>query len=675
MKKTLKPNNPFRVYILIFFLLAGLMIISALIEFNQSKKELVQLMTSQSESLLESLIIASQTTLQTSAYLDDLNKKHLLEHAGTIKYLYDNESLDSQTLHDMVSQNNIYQVDILSRDGELILSSNNETNNNSDFQRITEFILPLSQGVEDTILTSYRSENPDSRNRLIVAFISQNRTAIVLQATTDKLQEFKRDIDFGTLIRNLVRDNPQIEYVALQDTTSILAASGNVRSLEGIDDIAFLKEAWQNQSFSTRITEFEEAKIFEAVQPFIFSNDIIGLFRLGLSLGPLSDINSRILRRLIIITLILIVIGYILFILLFTRQKLSIIEKQYDLVETYSGNIIENVSDATIVLDKNQGIKIFNNAAEHLFHIKREMIRGKDLNTLFPIPECRSILEEKSIVKQINCQIGGKTKNLLISKSSFHDRDWIENTIMVIRDLTEQKQIEAQLERQERLTAIGELASGVAHEIRNPLNTIGTIIQQLDKDFEPEKDSEEYHSLAKLVHSEVKRINQTVQDFLLFSKPAAIHPSEFKLADFLHQIEKQYESLFHAHHIQFKMSINWKGRVHWDSDQIKQVLMNLIQNALDAIENNGQIILSVSGQDNGQIEIRIKDNGPGIPENIQSNIFNLYFTTKAKGTGIGLSLVQKIIYEHGGMISVESTEKEGSTFIIRLPEKTDIPHT
>ena len=130
-----------------------------------------------------------------------------------------------------------------------------------------------------------------------------------------------------------------------------------------------------------------------------------------------------------------------------------------------------------------------------------------------------------------------------MSKSLFHDQEEIENIILVIRDLTEQRRLEDQMQREQRLTAMGELASGVAHEIRNPLNTIGTIIQQLNKDFEPEKNPEEYHELAELVQGEVKRINETVEDFLRFARPEPIHPELFEVQHLLEMIEKQYQYL------------------------------------------------------------------------------------------------------------------------------------
>jgi len=230
------------------------------------------------------------------------------------------------------------------------------------------------------------------------------------------------------------------------------------------------------------------------------------------------------------------------------------------------------------------------------------------------------------------------------------------------------------MERKKRLTAMGELASGVAHEIRNPLNSIGTIIQQLNKDFEPITEKEEYHQLADLVSSEVKRINDTVQDFLRFARPEPIQPTEFSVRNLFDQLQKQYQYIASEKKIDFSINMDWDGSVFWDERQIKQVLINIIQNALEAIDKNGKIVIFLKAINSEKVEIQISDNGPGMSDQIKANIFNLYFTTKAKGTGIGLSVVQRIIYEHGGIITVNSKRKKGTTFYIQLPLRYQKPN-
>lgn len=673
-KEKMKFSGQFRYIIMIFVLIAALMISSALIELQQSKKELYQLMAKQAHSLLESLIIASQNTLRATAYLDEISEQRLLNNAVLIKSIYESDRVTNQILNDISQQNNIYRINIFNKNGRKIFSSYKQEHvdipEKHDPLRILQ---PIFTGEKDTLMIGYKEARYESGYRFAIALAANDRSAIVLNIDANEMLKFKRDIHFGALVREIVNNNQQIEYIALQDTENILAASGNVKELDGIEQSEFLIKSFRDSSFATRTAQFETGEIFEAVHPFVYAGETIGLFRLGLSLEPIQDINERIYRRLIIITLILIIIGFILFVYIFTRQRLSILQKQYEVVETYSGSIIDNVSDAIIVLDKLNGIKIFNAAAEKLFLKNKNEIIAKKLKELFNEPDCQLLLKEESLLQQMNCKIENRHKDLLVSKSSFSDRDENENTILVIRDLTEQKQMEAQLERQQRLTAMGELASGIAHEIRNPLNTIGTIIQQLDKDFEPVSEQDEYHELASLVYSEVKRINNTVQDFLRFARPEPIQPSQFQIAGLFNQLEKQYKYVLETQQIKLDAQLDWQGEVFWDNRQIKQVFINIIQNAVEAIGENGNISIIVKPCTEQDLEIQIKDDGPGMPENIRSNIFNLYFTTKAKGVGIGLSIVQRIIYEHGGIITVKSEPGKGSIFRIKLPIQFETP--
>jgi signal transduction histidine kinase len=672
-KKKLKARSTgqSRFIILIFILVATLMVSSAVIEMRQSKKELLQLMTKQAHSLLESLIIASQNTLHASNYLESNSQQRLINNASLIKNLYESKQLTNSLLAEICLQNDIHRINIYNNKGIKIFSSHaREHFGIAEKHNPKQTLRSVFSGEQDTLIIGYREARYENEYRFAVALAASDRSVIVLNINASDLLNFKRDIDFGALIRKVAQGNPEIIYIALQDTMHILAASGRVKELEKINQSAFLSQSFWDSTFVTRTTLFDSVEIFEAVHPFSFAGEVVGLFRMGLSLEPIQDINNRIYRRLIIISIILSAIGFVLFVYIFTRQRLDLLQKQYQVVETYTGSIIENVSDAIIVLDHLNHVNIFNDAAERLFLVSRNKIFGKKITQLLTDLEC--FPEETTFLKQMSCKIGNTKKELLISKSSFTDHEENENFILVIRDLTEQKALEDQLQRQQRLTAMGEFASGVAHEIRNPLNAIGTIIQQLDKDFEPTSDKKEYHELAGLVYNEVKRINETVQDFLRFARPDPLQPNHFHIMDLFNQLKIQYQSIMDTQQIEFILHSDWVGEVFWDEKQIKQVFINLIQNAVEAIENMGSIWINVKSLSDQEIEITVKDNGPGMSGDTRANIFNLYYTTKAKGTGIGLSIVQRIIFEHGGIISVESDPKKGSIFTIKIPIKVAI---
>lgn len=662
-KKLLQSQN----IILIFAALAVLMFASALIELNQSKKELFDLMEKHAHFLLETVLVSSTNTLLTNEHLESFLEERLLNNASFIRYLYEKGQISNSFLAKFARENNIYRINIFGRNGKKYFSSHKSIHvDKKEKVSPDEILKPIFEAEQDTLIIGLKEARFVKGYRYAIAIATRDRNAIVLNLNAENLLNFRKQIGFGTLLREII-NNPGIVYIALQDTAGIIAASGNIRELERINDSSFLWKSLQDSSFDTRISEFNSLEVFEAVHPFYYGEISVGLFRLGLSLEPLNHIKARINRRIIIITIILFVIGFIVFTLIIARQKLYLLKKQYQVVETYSGSIIRNVSDAIVVLDEKGTIKIFNHAAEELFQKNEQEVLGNTLLSILNESRCGDIVLSSATMQQIECDIKSRKVYILVSKAIFKDENGIENTILVIRDLTEQRKMEAQIQRQQRLTAMGELASGVAHEIRNPLNTIGTIIQQLEKDFEPRENSEEYRQLARLVYQEVRRINETVQDFLRFARPEPIQPHSINLPELFNSLYQQYKVILDEHNIKFYMNLDWKGAVHWDERQMRQVFVNLIQNAIDAIGNNGKIIIYLDKTNDNELEIVLKDNGPGIAEDIRSKIFNLYFTTKAKGTGIGLAIVQRIIYEHGGIIHVESDSQSGTSFILTMP--------
>lgn len=666
--KQIKWTQP-RLLILIFISLAILMVVSALFELYQSKKELYRLMEKQAHSLMESIIISSKNSLLTNERLSALIEERLLNNAVLINILFENDKITNSVLNEICEQNNIYRINIFDKYGEKLFYSHPQ-NHFADSEKYSpqQILAPIFTGLVDTLIIGIVPARFEDGNRYAVAVSGKERSAIVVNIDAEQVMEFKRTIGFGPLLRNIVSENPLITFAALQDTSNILAASGNVTVLETIQESDFLLSSLRDSLIISRIADFESSEVFEIVRPFVYNGKTIGLLRLGLSMSPIQDINNRIYRRLIIITVALFIVGSIVFAYIFTLQNFSILKKQYSIVETYSGNIINNASDAIIVYSKNEGIKIFNHAAESLFKTKQSKIIGKNLKSLFTQNDYAKINEQSSTIQSLDCLINKINRYLLISKTYFIDDKDEKNTILLIRDLTNQKLMEEQMERKQRLTAMGELASGVAHEIRNPLNSISTIIQQLDKDFTPTDDVEEYHELSNIVYSEINRINQTVEDFLHFAKPEEIKPESFELKTLLIQLQKQYKGILDKYHIQMEIKQSWNGQVIWDLNKMKQVFINLIDNAKDAINRDGAISISINKSSNNDINIQIKDDGIGMPDTVQPNVFNLYYTTKARGTGIGLSIVQRIIFEHKGTITINSKKDVGTIISIVLPQ-------
>ena len=548
-KRIFQPHS----LLLAFLALAALMLSSGLIELHMSKNELMDLMEKQAHTVLENLLVASSNTLLINEHMESYLRERLFNNANFIRHIYESGRINNIFLKQITEEHDIYRINIFNKEGKKIYHSHKPLHAGVKEKTSPQEILkPLFEGRQDTLIIGLKEARFESGVRYAVAVAARDRSAIVVNLDAEQLMHFREKIGYGMLLRKVV-DNPGIIFVALQDTTAILVASGNVRELEGVKESSFLSKSLENSTFGARLTKFGSLQVFEAVHPFFHQGRLIGLFRLGLSLGPLDAIKARHYRRIIFSSLVLFIIGAILFTFILAQQNLNILEKQYQVVDTYSSDIIRNVSDAIIVYGRQTGIKIFNQAAEKLFNKNEDEVKGLPLSMIWDQSQCEDLVQSAGRMQQIECKIQNLLKYLLVSKSAFYDQNNHENIILVIRDLTEQKSLEAQIQRTERLTAMGELASGVAHEIRNPLNIIGTIIQQLDKDFKPLNNSAQYHQLARLVYKEVRRINETVQDFLRFARPEPIHPQVFRLSDLINHLFQQYQTMLTERQLQFTL--------------------------------------------------------------------------------------------------------------------------
>jgi signal transduction histidine kinase len=231
------------------------------------------------------------------------------------------------------------------------------------------------------------------------------------------------------------------------------------------------------------------------------------------------------------------------------------------------------------------------------------------------------------------------------------------------------------LARRDRLAAMGELASTVAHEVRNPLNAIAMSAQRLAREYPPPhdlQDREELGDLLGVIQRESQRINATVQQFLEFARPRPLNRRETDLAGLVEETAAAGRSVAGPRGITVKSQSDGTLPVSIDPDQLKPAIENLLRNAIEASPPGGAVLLDA--RRNGRsTTISISDQGPGIPEDVLPRIFDLYFTTKARGTGIGLPVAQQIVTAHGGTIEVESGPGRGTRMIVRLPDQEARP--
>ncbi len=230
------------------------------------------------------------------------------------------------------------------------------------------------------------------------------------------------------------------------------------------------------------------------------------------------------------------------------------------------------------------------------------------------------------------------------------------------------KEIEKDMELKERLVSMGKLASGMAHEIRNPLNAMSMSIQRLKREFVPETEKkDEYYKFLDIVRAELTRVNRLVEEFLLSTKSQAPMEKE-KLHTIVEEVAVILKERADSRGVQIVNKVDETIVIECQKERLKQAFHNLVLNGIEAIGKNGSITM-VSEVRGPHVRISIRDTGPGIKKEDLSRVFEYYYTTKDKGMGIGLPISFTIIKDHGGDIHVTSEEGKGTTFVVTLPIK------
>lgn len=659
--------------VLIALAMAAIMFATAYVEIRQSQKETLEALSEEALSLIETIDHSAETTVLSNIEMENLIATNLLNSGTTIAERESERGLTNDWLARFAARNDIFHIDVYDGEGRLGKSSHEQTTPAHTLDpSLRRELRPLLEGNADRKVLGLL-ENPFGEGAQYLVAVARRHTLgfILLELDSRYLLDFRKRIGIGKLIQQIA-DNRGIVYIVLQDEQGILAASRNISTMNPIRDDAFLQEAIAVDSVITRMNAFEGTEVFEVVKPFHVESGFYGIFRVGLSLDHVRAMNERMVQRFLILSLVVFVLGVIVFGFISATQSYSVLSDEYRRIQTYTGTILDNMADAVVASDRNRDITVFNKAAEKLFHINADAVLGKKCSAVIADPQScieRTLGSGEPIEYEEAMYTTKESKTVVVGVGTSvvqNAKNELDTVVAVIRDLTEQRRVEEQLRRQEKLSAMGELASSVAHEIRNPLNSISMTAQRFQKDFAPKEYEEEYFSLAKMMQSEVERVSNIIRQFLQFARPPKLDPSEVNVSEFTRHLVSVVESEARARDITLDVNVRWDGTARFDNAQMQQVMLNILQNGFHSMERGGTLTFDCTREDK-HVVFKITDTGKGIAPEHLPKIFNLYFTTKSDGTGMGLSMAHQIVTEHGGRIEVESEVAKGTVFTIRIP--------
>ncbi len=364
------------------------------------------------------------------------------------------------------------------------------------------------------------------------------------------------------------------------------------------------------------------------------------------------------------------------------EEEAQRLNEEVQQLRAFAESLIQSISSGLILADTKDKITFFNRAAEEILGYSRKEVVGKPL-TIFSLREKKQTMpapfsngdemdsrREGIILRKdkVEIPIGFNITNHVDSRGGKIGK------IISFRDMTNVLKLQEEMIRMDRLVSLGELSSGIAHEIRNPLAGIKTTAQALGEEMGHDDPKREY---LNRITKEINRLNGLLKTFFSFAKPQKLNPVVCNIRDIVNEIIPLLIKDIANRGINFiEEYAPDLPKVRVDFNQIHQVFLNLFLNAIQAMPSGGELKIEAEpialaplvnpGKD--YVRISISDTGRGIPARDINKIFDPFFTTRPKGIGLGLSITYQIIKKHGGSIRVESKVDKGTTFILTLPK-------
>ena len=396
----------------------------------------------------------------------------------------------------------------------------------------------------------------------------------------------------------------------------------------------------------------------------------------GLDMKEYDRTLGRLQMQIMMLSLAMLLVGLGGWLSLSAVQGYRVSQKTLDEMQAYTSLLIAKLPVGVIATDAQGRITTWNEAVAGLTGVVKGAAMGREPRELLPEALAAFFSGEgggdgkgprQDRDASLRLALAHRRCELLCHPLVITDsQQQYLGRVLLISDVTEIRSLEQRMRESERLAAIGRMAGGVAHEVRNPLSSIKGLALLLKNKF---AEGSRERDTADLLIQETERMNRTITEMLSFTRPATLRLSPVDMAALLRRCLELVKAEAADGGVVADLAVPANlPAIQADADRLQQVLMNVLLNGLQAMDQGGRLTVTAAPADSGQsVEIRIADTGKGIPPELLSQVFFPYFTTRQGGSGIGLAISQKIVTDHQGTIEVESEPGQGTTVVIRLP--------
>lgn len=500
---------------------------------------------------------------------------------------------------------------------------------------------------------------------------------------------------------------PDIAYLFVVDTRSRIVAHSDAALVgEVLDTDLDLEAVAGQQDPRWRIIQTGQGAVFEVFRRFLPAGPDRGMMHrmmmhrgrfgpenqldaggprpdlreqmaifIGLDMTAVEEARRADARHTVLMAVVLLLIGFAGVVLLFMAQSYRSARASLTRVQAFSDHLVQHMPTALVAVDDEGKIASFNRVAESILGLPANQALGKWAKEILPGPLLAEIDRRSGSgpagIREIDCRMGDDRLvplevNVSRIRSEAGDRF---GAVVLFRDQSEIRALRREIARTQRLASVGRLAAGVAHEVRNPLSSIKGFATYFKERYR--EVAEDLH-IADLMIGEVERVDRVIGQLLDFARPVRIRPARVGISELLADSLKLIESRAEERGVKTRKQVDDRIETGvMDEDRVRQVLLNLYLNAVDAMGPGGELTVFAAPDKGGGVEIRVADTGAGIAEDDLAHVFDPYFTTKSSGTGLGLAIVHNIMEAHGGEIRIESRPGRGTVVILVFPERAE----